>query len=390
MSQPVLAASRRTRRTPLSPRVEAHGVKGYTVYNHMLLATAFRSFEEDYRHLKRHVQVWDVVCERQVEIAGPDAARLVQLMTPRDMGRIAIGQCAYAPFVDENGGMINDPVVLKLADDRFWVSLADSDVALWAKGLAWGMGLDAAVFEPEVGPLAVQGPKADDLAARVLGEDVRAIRFFRFARLPFRGRDLVVARSGWSKQGGFEIYIDDADNGLALYDALFAAGADLDVRAGCPNLIERIEGALLSYGNDMTIENNPFECALDRYCHMDSDIDFMGRAALEAIRDAGGPERIVRGVTFEGETCPACVEAWPVAAGGAHAGYVTSAARSPDLGANIGLAMLERNRWEPGAAVTVETPEGARAGTVTGLPFVAPDPRGGRTGAQTSSASSKG
>ncbi len=369
--EPLLSISRRTRRTPFTSRIEAQGVGGYTVYNHMLLPTFFRGFEEDYRHLKRHVQVWDVTCEQQVEVRGADAERLVQLMTPRDIGRLAPGACAYAPLVDEAGGMINDPVILRLDVDRFWISLADSDVGLWARGLARGFGLDAEVFEPGIGPIAVQGPGADDLAARVLGDEVRAIRFFRFARLAFEGHPFIVARSGWSKQGGFEIYIDDAGRGQALWDALFAAGGDLDAGPGCPNLIERIEGALLSYGNDMTIENNPFECALDRYFSLDSPVDFIGRAALERIRDDGGPSRLVRGIAFDGETCPPCMEPWPVTCAGKPAGQVTSAARSPDLDRNIALAMIDRGAWQAGTEVTVATPCGPRRGSVEDLPFIA-------------------
>jgi dimethylsulfoniopropionate demethylase len=370
MTTPILAASRRTRRTPFSPRVEAAGVKGYTVYNHMLLPTAFRSVVEDYHHLKRHVQVWDVGCERQVELKGPDAARLAQLMTPRNLGKVVVGQCAYVPLVDEGGRMINDPVLLKLAEDRFWISVADSDVVLWAKGIAYGMGLDVTVFEPDVWPLGIQGPKSDDLAARVFGEDVRAIRFFRFAYLPFEGHDFLVARSGWSKQGGFEVYVDDAQKGLALYDALFTAGGDLDVHAGCPNLIERIEGGLYSYGNDMTIEHNPLECGLEKYCGLDGSHDFMARAALEKIVAAGGPQRQMRGVTFEGEDCPACVEAWPLYADGNNVGAVTSAAHSPDLGTNIGFAMVDQSAWDIGHDVTVETPDGPRHGKVADIPFI--------------------
>jgi dimethylsulfoniopropionate demethylase len=370
MSAPVLTVSRRTRRTPFSARIEAHGVKAYTVYNHMLVATAFRSLEEDYRHLKRHVQVWDVGCERQVELVGPDAARLVQLMTPRDLSRAAIGQCLYAPLVDEAGRMINDPVALKLADDRFWLSVADSDVVLWAKGLAFGLGLDVAVFKPQVWPLAIQGPKSDDLAARVFGEQVRAIRFFRFAPLAFDGHPFVVARSGWSKQGGFEVYVDEADQGVALFDALFAQGADLQVAPGCPNLIERIEAGLLSYGTDMTIENDPYECGLGRYCRLDAPTEFLARGALERIVADGGPRRMIHGIAFAGEACPACVEPWPVVAGRERVGAVTSAARSPDLGSNIALAMLDRSVWGPGTPVVVATPEGARDGAVRTIPFV--------------------
>ena len=370
MHEPVISMSRRTRRTPFSSRIEAQGVGGFTVYNHMLLPTFFRGLEEDYHHLKRHVQVWDVTCEQQVEVVGPDAARLVQLMTPRDLSRLAPGRCAYAPLVDETGGMINDPVILRLADDRFWISLADSDVALWGKGLALGMGLDARVFEPGVGPIAVQGPKADDLLSRVLGDQVRNIRFFGFAVLPFAGHAFVVARSGWSKQGGFEIYIDDAASGQALWDALFAVGGDLHVGPGCPNLIERIEGALLSHGNDMTLENNPFECALERFVNLESPVEFIGRDALERVRDSGGPARIIRGVRFDGRAAPACIDPWPVLRSGAPAGQVTSAAFSPDLAANIALAMMERDAWDAGTRVTVTTPDGERDGEVADLPFI--------------------
>ena len=366
---PVLSVSRRTRRTPFSERIEALGVKAYTVYNHTLLPSACRSLEEDYRHLKRHVQLWDVSGERQVQLRGADAARLAQLMTPRDLSRAVVGQCLYAPLVDERGGMVNDPVALKLAEDRFWLSIADSDVLLWAKGLACGLGLDVAVDEPPVTPLAVQGPKAEDLMAAVFGEAVRAIRFFRFDRLPFMGRPLVVARSGWSKQGGFEIYLDDPALGPDLWDALWQAGQPLEVGPGCPNLIERIEGGLLSHGNDMTLENDPFECGLDRYCHLDRPIDVLGRAALERIA-AEGPRRLIRGIRFEGETCPPCAEPWPVTGQGATVGAVTSAAYSPDLASNIGIAMLARGYWEPGTAVEVETPDGLRSGKVTALPFI--------------------
>ncbi|MEO1293553.1 MAG: dimethylsulfoniopropionate demethylase, partial [Pseudomonadota bacterium] len=194
-----ISASPRVRPTPFSDRVEALGVKAYTVYNRMLLATSFRSLEEDYWHLRRHVQLWDVSVERQVELRGPDAAKLIQMMTPRNLSKVAAGRCVYAPLTDATGGMINDPVILKLAEDRFWVSIADSDVILWARGLAFGLGYQVEVFEPDVYPLAVQGPKADDLMASIFGDSVRSIRFFRFDLYQFQGRDLVVARSGFSK-----------------------------------------------------------------------------------------------------------------------------------------------------------------------------------------------
>ena len=243
-----LVESCRNRRTPYSSRVEALGVTGYSIVNHTLLPKSFgRSVEEDYWHLKSHVQLWDVSCQRQVEIRGPDAARLSQLMTPRDLSEMSVGQCFYAPVIDENAGLLNDPVIIKRAPDWFWFSIADSDILLWAKGLSVGMNLDVLVSEPDVSPLAVQGPKAEDLVVRVFGEEVRSIRHFEFLELGFENRSLVVARTGYSRQGGFEIYLDDSNWGEALWDALWKAGASFEVAPGCPNLIERVENGLLSY-----------------------------------------------------------------------------------------------------------------------------------------------
>jgi dimethylsulfoniopropionate demethylase len=236
MPEPKLNASRRIRVTPYTPRVEALGVSGYSVVNHTILPKGFeRSVVDDYWHLKKHVQLWDVGCQRQVELLGPDAARLAQLMTPRDLSHAEIGQCLYAPMIDEHGGMLNDPIILKLAEDHFWFSIADSDVLLWAKALAFGLRLNVIVDEPNVWPLAVQGPKSDDLMSRVFGERVRDIGFFRFIKCEFKGQPLIVARSAYSKQGGFEIYLDQPALGLDLWDALWSAGADLDVSPGSPN-----------------------------------------------------------------------------------------------------------------------------------------------------------
>ena len=201
MSSYLLNPSNRLRRTPFSRRVEAAGVKAYTVYNHMLIAQWFRSPEEDYAHLKSAVQVWDVAGERQVEVVGPDARRLVQMTTPRDLSRMADDQCYYIPMVDAAGRMLNDPVLVKLAPDRYWVSLADSDMLYYFKGLASGFGLDVAVFEPDVSPLAIQGPQADALVGRVFGREIVETRFFRHKTVSVEGKEMIIARSGWSLQG---------------------------------------------------------------------------------------------------------------------------------------------------------------------------------------------
>lgn len=368
MTAPVLSISRRTRSTPFTSRVEEAGVQGYTVYNHMLLPTNFRGVEEDYWHLRSKVQVWDVGCERQVEVAGPDAAKLAQMLTVRDLRTFAVGRCGYAPVCDHNGKLINDPVVLRLADDRFWFSVADSDVVLWAGGIALAARLDVSVTEPDVWPLAVQGTLAEDVVAAVFGEEARSIRFFRFAHLSFRGHSMVVARSGWSAQGGFEIYVDDADLGGALYDALMQAGAPHDIGPGCPNLIERIEAGLISYGNDVTRADTALEAGMARYCSLDAPIDAIG---IEALRRqaAGGVKRIISGFTVEGDRVPALRDPWPIMHGDAMVGQATSVAWSPRLGTNVALGMLAAEHTALGSTVTIMAPDASRPATVVEVPF---------------------
>ncbi len=359
----LISPSRRLRRTPFSDGVEAAGVKAYTVYNRMLLPTVFESLEADYHHLKNHVQVWDVAVERQVELRGPDAARLMQMLTPRDLRGMLPGRCFYVPIVDETGGMLNDPVAVKVTEDRWWISIADSDLLLWVKGIANGYRLDVLVDEPDISPLAVQGPKSDDLMARVFGESVRDVKFFRFGQFEFEGRELVVARSGYSKQGGFEIYVEGTDLGMPLWNALFEAGEDLNVRAGCPNAIERVEGGLLSYGNDMTDDNTPHECGLGRFCDTQTAIGCIGRDALLRVAKEG-PVQQVRAIAIDGDKVPGCDRAWPLYGNGQRVGQVTSAAWSPDFGTNVSIGMVRMTHWDSGTKLEVETPEGMRGATV--------------------------
>ncbi len=357
-----ISPSRRLRRTPFSDGVEAAGVQGYTVYNHMLLPTVFRSVLEDYRHLKSAVQVWDVSVQRQIELRGPDAGRLMQMMTPRDLRGMLPGMCYYVPIVDETGGMLNDPVALKLAEDRYWVSIADSDLLFWAKGLAYALHLDVIVDEPDVSPLAIQGPLADKLAARVFGDAVQDLRFFRYGYFDFNGTSMLVARSGYSKQGGFEVYVEGTEHAMPLWNALMEAGRDLDVRAGCPNLIERIEGGLLSYGNDMTRDNTPHECGLGRFCSTQTAIGCVGRDALLRVAKEG-PVKQIRAISIEGRV-PPCDRLWPVTAKGKRVGQITSAAQSPDFNTTVAIGMVRMTHWDEGAEIQVETQDGPRHATV--------------------------
>ena len=365
-----LNMSRRIRRTPYTDCVEAAGVRGFSVVNHMLLPKAFQpSVEEDYWHLREHVQLWDVSCQRQVQVEGPDAARLIQWMTPRDISKAQVGDCLYVPVIDEKAGLINDPVLLKLADDKFWLSIADSDVLLYAKGLALGAGQDVCVQEPDVFPLAVQGPKAEDLLSELFGTQLRDIGFFKFGWIDFANTKQLIARSGYSRQGGFEIYLNGAHLGSELWQSIMSAGEKYNITPGCPNLIERIEAGLLSYGNEMTNENNPLEIGLEKYCSLSSSVDYLGRDALLKIHEEG-VERQIRGVVFNGDACPVCAKPWPVKVGNTEVGQITSAAWSPRLKRNVGLALIDRGFWQAGQSVSVYSSDGVcRDGEVSALPF---------------------
>ncbi len=365
-----LKMSRRIRRTPYTNRIEKAGVREFSVVNHMLLPKAFKpTVEESYWHLRNHVQIWDVSCQRQVEIKGPDAERLIQCMTPRDIGTSKIGQCLYITITDVDGGIINDPVLLKLAGDHFWLSIADSDVLLYAKGLSIGMGLDVSVEEPDVSPLAIQGPKAEDLLAKIFGKRICDIGFFKFGWIEFAGTKQLIARSGYSRQGGFEIYLNGSHLGEPLWDMIWEKGQAFNISPGCPNLIERIEGGLFSYGNEMTRENNPLEMGLGKYCKLDGSIDFLGLKSLQKIV-SDGIKRQIRGVLFEGGRCTTCSIPWPIMVGDKKVGDISSAIWSPRLEENVGLAMIDRDFWNVGQIVSVQMPENNIAnGEIVELPF---------------------
>ena len=360
MADKILSISQRTRATPFSRRVEASGVKGYTVYNHMLLPTLFDSNEADYWSLCQDVQVWDVSCERQIEVCGHDSERLIQMMTPRDISRAVIGQGLYAPLCDEHGAVINDPVLIKFANDHWWISIADSDVDLWARGLAHGFGLDVKIREAEIWPLAVQGPKAEALVTRVFGDEVPGIRFFRSKMLEFRGTKMMVMRSGYSKQGGFEIYLNNPDLAEPLWDELFAQGEDLDVRAGGPNLIERIESGLLSYGNDMDSSHNPFECGLDAFVDLDAEIESMSLPALRKLKDSS--EHLLVGLVFNEAMS---FDDFSVTVDDHIVGDIRSQVWSPRYQKHLAMVMMKRDFLNLNSSVSIN----AKIGNIVDLPF---------------------
>ena len=328
----------------------------------MLLPLIFRSLEEEYWHLCESVQVWDVSCQRQVEITGPDTQKLVQLMTPRDLSQAELGQCFYAPLCDETGGMINDPILIKHSNTHWWLSIADSDVMLWAKGLATGFGLDALVTEPDIWPLAVQGPKAEELLCRVFGKEISRILFFRSRTFNYQGTNMLVARSGWSKQGGFEIYVNNAELGGQLWDELFAKGEDLNVGPGCPNLIERIESGLLSFGGDMGYDTTPFECGLDQYVSLDADIESL---SLEELRTRKSKTKLI-GIVIDRKVNLIDKR---VFFGSNVVGKITSDTWSPRYSVFLAFARCELKHLEDAQNLHVKTTSGEVSARITDLPF---------------------
>ena len=364
-----VAKSRRLRSTPYTSRIENQGVTAYTTYNHMLLPAAFGSLEESYHHLKKNVQIWDVAGERQVEISGQDSAKLVQLMTCRDLSKSKIGRCYYCPIIDDNAGIINDPVVLKLSEDRWWISIADSDVILFAKGLAIGNNFDVEISEPNVDIMAVQGPKSFGLMEKVFGEKIKQLKFFGFDFYDFKGTKHLIARSGWSKQGGYEIYVENTESGLELYDHLFEIGGEFDVKPGCPNLIERIESGLLSYGNDMDMFDNPFECGFDKYVNLETDVNFLGKEKLKKIKSDGIKRKLVGLIIDTNEI--SLTKSLKVKDDKDNIiGELRSACFSPHFNKVIGIAMINKPFWSLSQSIKIEINSKMCDGKVCDLPFI--------------------
>ncbi len=363
-----LAIGARLRKTPFHAATVAAGATAFTVYNHMLLPVSYGDPVAEYWRLIRGVSLWDVACERQVEIAGPDALALVCYLSTRDLSRCRVGQGKYAPLCDHDGRLINDPVLLRLAEDVFWLSLADSDVLLWARAIAAERGLDVAVSEPDVSPLAVQGPKAEAVMTDLFGEWPSKLRYFWFREAELDSIPLVVARSGWSKQGGFELYLRDGARGSDLWARVMQAGQAHGITPGSPNPIERVESGLLSYGGDTVSHANPFEVRLERFVDLDRPDDFIGKAALQEIARSG-PRRRQVGLFLDGGRMGSTEHALPVMSGGRRVGWATATAHSPRLERNIAIALVDVDALDAGGGLTVETDDRSRGATPTELPF---------------------
>jgi glycine cleavage system aminomethyltransferase T len=369
MLQFAITPSTRLRPSPYFDATVSEGVTAFTTYNHMLMPTSYGDPEGEYWQLVRGVSLWDVACERQVEITGRDAGRLVQALTIRDLGHCAVGQGKYVPLCDHRGTLINDPVLLKLADDCYWLSIADSNIWFWARAIAAERAFEVTVREPDVSPLAVQGPKAEDVIASMFGEWVRDLKYFWFRETRLGEIPLVLARSGWSKQGGFELYLQDQTKGTALWNLVRDAGKAWGIRPGTPNHCERIESGLLSWGADTDDNTNPFEVRLGRYVGLDLPDEVIGVKALRRIH-AAGPQRHQLGVSLEGSDSMAPAFRWhPIFRNGRKVGDLTNRTWSYRLQKNVGFALISRD-CGPGDSVDVLTDGRSIPGVLTELPFI--------------------
>ena len=364
-----ISPTTRLRRSPFFDATVREGVTGFYPYNNMLMPTGFGHPEEEYWRIINGVSMWDVAVERQVELNGPDAEKLAQILCPRNLQQCKEGQGKYVALCNHSGVIINDPIILKLSRSRYWLSIADNNIVLFARAVAAERGLDVDVFEPDVSPLAVQGPEAENVIASIFGDWVRELKYFWFKEAEISGIPLQVARSGWSKQGGFELYLMDGSKASELWNLVREAGKPWNIGPGNPNMSERIESGLLSYGSDTDDNTNPFEIRMEKYIDLDIPDDTIGIQALRKIA-SDGPKRDQVGVILEGSTPSDIVAEWlDIEQDGKKIGSMTSGVWSRRLEKNIGLSLIDIN-VKIGESAVVKTINGECNCKVVALPFL--------------------
>lgn len=360
------------RKSPFFDATVRWGAKGFSVYNHMYIPRDFGNPEQNFWNLVNDAILCDVAVERQVEITGPDAAKFTQMLTCRDLSKMAVGQCKYILITNAEGGILNDPILLRLAENHFWISLADSDILLWAQGVAVNSGLDVTIGEPDVSPLQLQGPKSGEIMRSMFGDDILDLRYYWLREVELNGMPLIVSRTGWSSELGYEIYLRDGSKGDLLWETIMAAGLDFGLKPGHTSSIRRIEGGMLSYHADADMSTNPFELGFDRLVNLDMEADFIGKAALRRIKETGVSRKqiglIIEGAPLTGPN----TTFWEINFGGHTIGKVTSAVYSPRLEQNIALAMVSAEHANIGVEVEVVTKSGPVRATVCERPFYDP------------------
>ena len=361
------------RKSPYFEATMRWGATSYSVYNHMYIPRSFGNPEENFWNLVNKATLSDVSVQRQVEITGSDAARFVQLLTPRNLSNFAVGQCKYILVTNANGGILNDPVLLRLGENHFWLSLSDSDILLWAQGVAVYSGFDVKICEPDVSPLQLQGPHSGDIMVALFGETIRKLKYYRLAEFNLQGIPLIVSRTGWSSELGYELYLRDSNRGDDLWEYIMKVGQPLGLKPGHTSAIRRIEGGMLSYHADMDANTNPFELGLERLVDLQMEADFIGKKALQEIAKQGVSRRQV-GIEIDGEMLTgANNEFWQIDMESTHIGNVTSAIYSPRLQKNIALAMVHKDYSEIGLEAELHTPFGQRGIKIVPKPFYDPN-----------------
>ena len=375
MNQPfdmrLIQRGARLKRSPYFEATQRYGCRGYTVYNHMFLPIGYDDLEHEYRNLLEGVTIWDVSVERNLEISGPDGYRFMSLLTPRDLSTCKVGHGRYVLLTAADGGVVNDPVLLRIEENRFWLAAADSDIVLWAKGVALGSGMDVDIRELDVAPMQVQGPKSRDVMQALFGERVLTLSYYEFFETLLGPIPVIVTRTGWTGELGYEIYLLDPSRGVALWERVMDAGSRYGIVPTGPSDIRRIEAGILNYGVDMTMATNPYEVGLERLVNLDKPEPFIGREALQRVA-AEGVQRKLVGVEIDGARLDLNMTRWPVRAGNVPLGEVTSAVYSPRLAKNIGYAMVPVGHAAMGTRFLVDTAEGERGAVVVPMPFIDP------------------
>ena len=369
-SNPEISFSTRIRKSPFFDSTMKWGCKGFTVYNRMYMPTYYKTFVEDYWSLVNDVTLWDVAGERQVEITGSDAEKFIEYITPRDISKCKIGQCMYILLTEKDGGIVNDPVLLKLNENHFWLSIADSDVLLWCKGIASSMNYDVNIIEPDVSPLALQGPKAPEVMSKIVGTWVKELSFFYFKETTIENIPVVIARSGWSGESGYEIYLRDKLLGNTLWELIMNAGKEYNIAPATPSQINRIESGMLSYGSDMTLNENPFDIGLEKLVDLNKQANFLSKKALNKVNQLGAKKELI-GIEIISEPFNEFVADHLILLfNNQQIGKITSSVYSPRLKKNIGLALIDRRSENINEGYTVNINGSSAKVKICNLPFL--------------------
>ena len=360
------------RKSPFFDATVRWGAQGFSTYNHMYIPRDFGNPEENFWNLINHAILCDVAVERQVQIKGPDASKFVQMMSPRDLSEMKVGQCKYIILVNQNGGILNDPVLLKIADDCYWFSLADSDILFWAQGLAANSNYDVEITEPDVSPLQLQGPKSRDIMIKLFGDSINDLKYFWFKPFNLGDINLIISRTGWSSELGYEIFLLDSNQGDDLYELLMSTGKEFGLKPGHTSTIRRIEGAMLSYHADMDINTNPFELGLDKYIDINNDFNFIGKTALKKIIETGINRKQVGLVINSDPLKGPNTRFWDIKIDGLNIGNITSAVYSPRLKQNIALGLIAVDHAKIGNEVFIDQGSYTSSAIIIEKPFYDP------------------